>query len=155
MRLLLQRVTQAAVRGAEGEIARIGPGLVAFVAIKDGDTEEDARYLVEKALHLRIFPDAEERFNRSALDARAQLLIVSQFTLYADTRKGRRPSFTEPAPPDVARPLFQRMVDLFQESGLTVQTGRFQEHTLVEIHNDGPVTLWLDSADRLRSRRGS
>ncbi len=155
MRLLLQRVVQAAVRGAEGEIARIGPGLVAFVAIKEGDTEEDARYLVQKALHLRIFSDQQERFNLSAQDVGAQLLVVSQFTLYADTRKGRRPSFTDAAPPDVARPLFQRVVELFQESGLQVATGRFQEHMLVEIHNDGPVTLWLDSADRLRPRRGS
>ncbi|MSQ41116.1 MAG: D-tyrosyl-tRNA(Tyr) deacylase [Dehalococcoidia bacterium] len=155
MRLLLQRVAQAAVRGDQGLIAEIGPGLVVFVAIREGDNEEDARYVADKALRLRIFPDAEQRFNLSALDVGAQVLIVSQFTLYADTRKGRRPSFSEAAPPDVARAMFQQVVDLFQESGLTVATGRFQEHMVVEVHNDGPVTIWLDSEDRLRPRRGS
>jgi len=154
LRLLLQRVAQASVRADQGLIAEIGPGLVIFVAIREGDTDEDARYVADKALHLRIFPDTEQRFNRSALDAGAQLLIVSQFTLYADTRKGRRPSFSEAATPEAARPMFQRVVDLFKESGLRVETGRFQEHMVVEIDNDGPVTIWLDSAERLRTRRG-
>ena len=154
MRLLLQRVAQASVRGDQGLIAEIGPGLVVFAAVREGDTEEDARYVADKALPLRIFPDAEHQFNLSALDIGAQLLIVSQFTLYADTRTGRRPSFTKAAAPEAARPMFQRVVELFQESGLTVAKGRFQEHMVVEIHNDGPVTIWLDSEERLRTRRG-
>ena len=155
MRFLLQRVARGSLQGEEGDVASIGPGLVVFVGIKEGDEEEDARYLIDKTLNLRIFPDADNHFNLSALDVGAQLLVVSQFTLYADTRRGRRPGFTQAAPPEVARPMFQQVVQLFEGSGLRVVAGCFQEHMLVEIHNDGPVTIWLDSEDRHRPRRES
>ena len=154
MRVLLQRVSQASVTVDEHVIARIGSGLVLLVGIASGDTGEDARYLLNKAVHLRIFPDDHGRFDVSALDSKAALLLVSQFTLYADTRKGRRPGFTSAAPPEQAQPMFERFVSMARETGLQVEAGRFQEHMLVEIHNDGPVTIMLDSADRHRSRSG-
>jgi len=135
-------------------IGRIGTGLVVLLGISVQDTEEDARYVVGKTVNLRIFPDDEGKLNRSALEIGAELLVISQFTLYADTRKGRRPSFTDAAPPGQAESLFNHTVALFKESGLKVETGRFQAHMLVSIHNDGPVTIMLDSADRERPRRG-
>lgn len=154
MRALIQRVTGASVT-VDGEVVgEIGPGLVLFLGIGRGDEEGDGAYLVEKIVNLRLFPDADERFDRSALDVGADLLVVSQFTLYAATRKGRRPSFTEAAPPEEAEPLFHRVVGLFRERGLRVETGRFQQHMLVQVHNDGPVTLMLDSEERHRPRRG-
>ena len=154
MRALIQRVARASVT-VDGEVVgAIGPGLVVFLGIGLGDDEEDGAYLVEKIVNLRLFPDDEERFDRSALDVGADLLVVSQFTLYAATRKGRRPSFTEAAPPEEAEPLIQRVVGLFRERGLRVETGRFQQHMLVQVHNDGPVTLMLDSEERHRPRRG-
>lgn len=149
---MLQRVRNASVSVQGKEVARIGPGLVALLALGKGDSLEDARYLVEKTANLRIFPDTEGKFNLSALDVGAALLLISQFTLYADTRKGRRPSFTAAAPPEEAAEMFNRTTDLFRQAGLSVKTGVFQEHMLVEIHNDGPVTIWLDSADRFRPR---
>ena len=136
------------------EIAAIGPGLVVLLGIASQDTDEDARYLVDKSINLRIFADETGHFNRSALDTMAELLIVSQFTLYAETRKGRRPDFTAAAPPQEAEDLYQRTVQMFQESGLKVATGRFREVMAVSIHNQGPVTLMLDSADRHKTRRG-
>ena len=139
----------------EGEvIGSIGPGLVVLVGISRDDTEEDARYLVGKTVNLRIFADEEGRFNLSALDTGAELLLVSQFTLYGDTRKGRRPGFTQAAPPEQAEALFESTVGMFKESGLKTEAGRFQTHMLVSIQNDGPVTIMLDSADRERPRRG-
>lgn len=131
-------------------VGRIGRGLVVLLGISRQDGEENDRYIVDKAINLRIFADDEGRFNRSALDIGAELLIISQFTLYADTRRGRRPSFTDAAPPEQAEALFNRTVDLFKESGLKVQSGRFQAHMMVSIHNDGPVTIMLDSAERPR-----
>ncbi len=154
MRVLLQRVARASVSAGGVEVARIGPGLVLLVGIAQGDTEEDARYLIDKVVHLRIFPDATGRLDRSALDAGAELLLVSQFTLLAETRKGRRPSFVAAASPQDAESLFQRFVELARAAIPRVQTGRFREHMLVEIHNDGPVTILLDSEDRRRSRSG-
>ena len=135
-------------------VASIGSGLVVFLGIGRGDTAEDAAYLAEKTANLRIFADAQDRFNLSALETGAELLLVSQFTLYADTRKGRRPSFVDAALPQDAEPLFQRGVALLRERGLKVETGQFQQHMLVQLVNDGPVTLLLDSADRNRPRRG-
>ena len=135
-------------------IGSIGPGLVVLLGISSHDREEEARYIAGKVVGLRIFSDEEGRFNLSALDTRAELLVVSQLTLYGDTRKGRRPSFTEAASPELAGPLFDRAVDFFRETGLTVQTGVFQAHMMVSIHNDGPVTIMLDSDDRQRPRRG-
>ena len=154
MRALIQRVTRASVSVNGEEVSRTGKGLVVLLGISKDDTEEDARYLVERVVNVRIFPDEKNRFDLSALDSGAELLVISQFTLYADTRKGRRPDFTQAARPEEAEVLYERAVELFGESGLRVQTGRFREHMLVEIHNDGPVTLMLDSADRFRPRRG-
>ncbi|MYA61541.1 MAG: D-tyrosyl-tRNA(Tyr) deacylase [Dehalococcoidia bacterium] len=148
MRALVQRVTEAYV-SVEGEVlGQIGPGLVVLVGIARSDGDAHIEYIVSKTVNLRIFEDDEGRFNLSALDVGADLLVISQFTLYADTRRGRRPGFTEAAPPDAASALFETTLTRFRESGLRVETGRFQTHMHVEIHNDGPVTIMLDSADR-------
>ncbi len=154
MRALVQRVAKASVAVQGSQVGRIGNGLVLLIGIGREDTDEDARYITEKCVNLRIFPDAEGRFNLSVLDVKGALLLVSQFTLYAETRKGRRPSFTSAAPPEQAAPVFERLVERFRATGLEVQTGRFQEHMLVEIHNDGPVTLLIDSAERRLNRSG-
>ncbi len=149
MKALLQRVSGASVSIADEEVGRIGRGLVVFLGVANGDTEKDAQYLVQKIINLRIFADAEDRFNFSALDVNGELLLVSQFTLLADTRKGRRPSFTEAAPPAQAKELFDYFVEQARASGLKVATGRFQQYMQVKIHNDGPVTVLLDSRDKL------
>lgn len=154
MLALLQRVSRASVVVEQAQVARIGAGLVVLVGVAKDDTPEDIEYLAEKIANLRIFPDEQGRFDRSALDTRAELLLVSQFTLFADTRKGRRPSFTEAAPPQEAQPLFEGLVERMRATGLRVETGRFQEHMLVEVHNDGPVTIFINSADRRLSRSG-
>ncbi len=154
MRALVQRVTQASVSAHDQQLGLIGPGLVVFVGIAKDDSEEDAQYIVNKVVNLRILPDQEGKFNHSALETGDGLLVVSQFTLYADTRKGRRPSFLQAADPQKADSLFQRTLEVFRDSRLKVATGKFQEHMLVEIHNDGPVTIMIDSADRERPRRG-
>ena len=155
MRALLQRVTEASVAINSEVVGRIGPGLVVLLGISRTDGEEEARYVAQKTVALRVFGNDEGKFDRSALDVGAELLIVSQFTLYANTRKGRRPSFTNAAPPREAEELFNRTIELFKESGLTVETGHFQAHMEVSIRNDGPVTIMLDSADRDLPRRGS
>jgi len=148
MKVLVQRVSRASVTVGGELVGRIGLGLVGLAGGAQGDTEEDARYLVEKTVNLRIFPDEAGKFNRSLADVGGGLLLVSQFTLIADTRKGRRPSFIEAAGPGEAEALFNRFVGLARATGLTVETGRFQQHMLVEIHNDGPVTILLDSKAR-------
>jgi D-tyrosyl-tRNA(Tyr) deacylase len=122
---------------------------VVFVGVANGDTENDAQYVVKKTVGLRIFSDEEGRFNLSALDIKGELLVVSQFTLLADTRKGRRPSFTEAAPPAQAEKIFERFVEQVRAAGLRVETGRFQQYMQVEIHNDGPVTILLDSKGKI------
>ena len=148
MKALLQRVSHASV-SVDGEtVGSIGRGLVGFIGVAIGDTEEDAQYLVQKMVGLRIFSDEEGKFNLSALDVGGELLLISQFTLLANTRKGRRPSFTDAAMPDLADELFQRCVEQASSTGLRVATGRFQQYMQVEIHNDGPVTIMLDSRDR-------
>ena len=149
MKALLQRVSRASVSVAGEEVGRIAQGLVVFLGVAEGDTEKDAQYLIQKIINLRIFADEAEKFNLSALDIGGELLLVSQFTLMADTRKGRRPSFIEAAPPEQAEKLFDYFVGLARESGLKVATGRFQQYMQVEIHNDGPVTVMLDSRDKL------
>jgi D-tyrosyl-tRNA(Tyr) deacylase len=126
------------------EIARIGPGLVVLLGVGHGDGEAQVRQMADKVLNLRIFADAQGKFNLSALDVGADVLVVSQFTLYADTRKGRRPSFVDAAPPDVAAPLVDNFAELVRRAGLRVGTGQFGAHMLVEILNDGPVTIWLE-----------
>jgi D-tyrosyl-tRNA(Tyr) deacylase len=149
VKALLQRVSGASVSVAGEEVGRIGRGLVVFLGVANGDTERDAQYLVPKIINLRIFADEEGRFNLSALDINGELLLVSQFTLLADTRKGRRPSFIRAAPPAQAEELFEYFVAQARTSGLKVATGRFQQYMQVEIHNDGPVTVMLDSHDKL------
>ena len=147
MKVLLQRVESASVRVSGEVVGRIGQGLVVFVGVAGGDSEKDARYLVQKIVNLRVFADDSGKFNLSSHDIQGELLLVSQFTLLADTRKGRRPSFVGAAPPDQAEELFQYFVAEAQGSGLKVATGRFQAYMQVEIHNDGPVTIMLDSRD--------
>ncbi len=148
MKALLQRVTSASVSVTDEVAGRIGQGLVAFIGVANSDTRKDAQYLAQKAANLRIFSDEAGRFNLSALDINGELLIVSQFTLMADTRRGRRPSFTEAAPPARAEELFECFVEEVRATGLKVATGRFQQYMQVEIHNDGPVTILLDSSDK-------
>jgi D-tyrosyl-tRNA(Tyr) deacylase len=148
VKALLQRVGKASVDVAGEEVGRIGRGLVVLLGVAEGDTERDAQYLMSKIVNLRIFTDAQDKFNLSALDIGGELLLVSQFTLLADTRKGRRPSFDQAAPPALAEKLFDYCVGLARESGLKVATGRFQQHMQVEIHNDGPVTVMLDSHEK-------
>lgn len=145
MRVLLQRVTQASVSIDGEEVARIGKGLVCLVGVAQGDTESDARFLAEKAVNLRIFSDEAGKFNLSLVDVNGELLAVSQFTLLADARRGRRPSFIQAALPVEAEALFNKFVELVRATGLRIETGRFQKHMLVEIYNDGPVTVLLDS----------
>ena len=148
MKVLLQRVTGASVSIDGEEVGRIGRGLVVFVGVANGDTEKDVQYLMQKTVGLRIFADEEGRFNLSALDTNGELLIVSQFTLLADTRKGRRPSFIEAAPLEQAGALFEQFVEQARATGLRVETGLFQQYMQVEIQNDGPVTVMLDSRDK-------
>ena len=125
-------------------IAEIGQGLVILVGVGPADGEEQARYLAEKIANLRIFEDEHGKINRSLLEAGGSAIVVSQFTLYADTRKGRRPSFTDAAPSELASPLVERFAEMLREQGVETQTGQFGAHMLVEIANDGPVTIWLE-----------
>ncbi len=148
MKVLLQRVTGASVSVDNKEVGRIAQGLVVFVGVANGDTEKDAQYLAQKTVGLRIFSDKAGKFNFSALDIEGELLVVSQFTLLADTKKGRRPSFIEAAPPPRAEVLFEQFVEQARACGLKVETGRFQQYMQVEIHNDGPVTILLDSREK-------
>ncbi len=129
-------------------VGKIGPGLVILVGVANGDTERDAEYLAQKAVELRIFPDEAGKFNLSAIDVKGDLLLVSQFTLLADTKKGRRPSFVDAADPETAERLFNEFVKAARTTGLNVETGRFQQHMMVEINNDGPVTIMLDSREK-------
>jgi len=145
MKALVQRVSRASVTVNDKIVGKIGPGLVVFVGVAQGDSKEDASYLANKVVNLRIFADESSKFSLSALDTRGDILIVSQFTLLADTRKGRRPDFTAAAPPDLAKELYEVFVEQVRVTGLKVETGLFQEHMLVEICNDGPVTILLES----------
>ncbi len=153
MRALIQRVGTARVSVDDDVIGQIGRGLVILVGVGRDDSEQDADYIVGKTVNLRIFPDEEGRFNYSALEIGAELLVISQFTLHADTRRGRRPSFTDAAPPEMAERLFDHTVQLFRDSKLKVEIGRFQAHMIVSLDNDGPVTLMIDSSDKDRPRR--
>lgn len=138
----------------EERVADIGRGLVVLLGVAAGDGPEDAARLARKTAELRIFADAAGRFDLSLLDISGQALVVSQFTLLADTRKGRRPSFTRAAPPEEAEPLVDAFCAALREVGVEVQTGRFGARMLVEIHNDGPVTIVLDSGELERPRHG-
>jgi D-tyrosyl-tRNA(Tyr) deacylase len=146
MRILIQRVSRAEVRVDDKVEGRIGYGAVVLIGVAAPDTQKDADYLAEKLIHLRFFSDQNGKMNLSAMDIGAGLLLVSQFTLYGDCRKGRRPGFDLAAPPERARELYEYFVDKVRQSGLLVQTGVFQAHMQVELTNDGPVTLILDSS---------
>ncbi len=148
MRALIQRVTEAAVTVDGQEVGRIGPGLLVLLGVGQADTEADLAYLAPKIANLRIFEDAEGKMNRSLLDFGGSVLLVSQFTLYADTRKGRRPSFTDAAPPEHAAGLVAACAAALRAQGLPVETGVFQANMQVALVNDGPVTIWIDSAAR-------
>jgi D-tyrosyl-tRNA(Tyr) deacylase len=152
LKALLQRVTTATVTVEDKVVGKIGHGLVVFVGAANDDTAQDIQYLVRKIVELRIFEDTEGKFNLSILDVSGELLLVSQFTLLANTRRGRRPGFTDAAPPDIAETLFNQFVEQVRMTGLKVETGRFQTHMHVEINNDGPVTIMIDSRERLTSR---
>lgn len=144
MRSVVQRARHGRVSIDGRTIAEIGLGLVILVGIGPGDGEEQARYLAEKIANLRIFEDEDGKINRSILEVGGEAIVVSQFTLYADIRKGRRPSFTDAALPEVASPLVERLAQLLREQGVPTQTGQFGAHMLVEIANDGPVTIWVE-----------
>ena len=148
MRALLQRATRGTVLVDGAVIGEIGPGWVILVGVAATDTQEMADKIADRAANLRCFSDADGKMNLSALDTHASMLVVSQFTLYADTARGRRPSFVQAAPPELADPLVNRFAQRLRDFGLTVETGRFGAHMVVEIVNDGPVTIMLDSEDR-------
>jgi D-tyrosyl-tRNA(Tyr) deacylase len=145
MRAVIQRVKEASVN-IEGEtVGQIGPGYTVLLGIRTTDTKADAEGLAEKIVHLRIMEDDDGKMNRSILDAGGAILSVSQFTLFGDTRKGRRPSFIDAAPPEQAEALYEVFNQKLRSLGVPVQTGHFRANMLVEIHNDGPVTLLLDT----------
>ena len=144
MRALLQRVSRASVTVENKVISQIGKGLVILLGIGHADGVEQVTFLAEKVANLRIFEDEQGKTNLSVQDVKGEALVVSQFTLYADSRKGRRPSFTDAASPEVAEPLVNQFVNLLRQNGVPAQTGQFGAHMLVEIHNDGPVTIWLE-----------
>ena len=146
MRAVVQRVSEASVLVAGEVVGQIGPGLAVLVGVKQGDTEADARYLAEKTAHLRVFGDADGRMNGSVVERGGEVLVISQFTLYGDARRGRRPSYAEAAAPEIAEALYLRYGDLLREQGLAVRTGRFGAMMTVRLVGDGPVTILLDSA---------
>ena len=145
MRAVVQRVTSAQVSVADRVLSRIGRGLLVFLGVEREDASEDLTYVANKVRDLRIFSDEHGRMNRSAVDVGAEILVVSQFTLSGDCRRGRRPSFDHAAPPEVARAMYEAFVKALQTMGLPVQTGEFQAMMQVELINDGPVTILLDS----------
>lgn len=145
MRVLLQRVTEARVRVAGEVVGEIGPGFVALVGVGHGDGEEQARWLARKVAGLRVFEDADGKFNLSLHDVGGAVLVVSQFTLYADASRGRRPAFVDAAAPEVAEPLVARFAEILRtDYRLPVENGVFGAMMMVEIHNDGPVTIMLE-----------
>jgi len=144
MRVLIQRVSKASVKVEEQTISNIGKGLLILLGVGHDDGEEQVKFLAEKVANLRIFEDEQGKTNLSILDVKGEAIVVSQFTLYASTQKGRRPSFIEAALPDIAEPLVNRFVELLHGHGVPTQTGKFGAHMEVEIHNDGPVTIWLE-----------
>ncbi len=154
MRALIQRVKEGAVYIEGKEVGKIGKGFVLLLGVGQSDTIEDLDYLVDKVVNLRVFPDEEGKMNLSLLDVGGEVLVVSQFTLYADCRKGRRPSFTDAAPPEKGKEMYELFINKLRDRGVRVETGEFGAMMLVKIYNDGPVTIMLDSEDRRRPRGG-
>lgn len=144
MRAVVQRVSEASVTVEGKVVGQIGRGLVVLLGVRQGDTEAEAEWLANKVANLRIFADEQGKFNLSVLDVGGEALVISQFTLYGDARRGRRPDFTQAARPDVAEPLCDRFVDYLRQAGLRVETGVFGALMLVKICNDGPVTIILE-----------
>jgi D-tyrosyl-tRNA(Tyr) deacylase len=147
VRALLQRVSHASVTVDDKAVGKIGRGLLVLLGIGQGDGEAQVKTLADKIVHLRIFGDEEGKMNRSLLDVGGEILVVSQFTLYADTRRGRRPSFTDAAPPAVADPLFEHFKETLASYGVRVASGVFGAYMGIDLRNDGPVTLWLDARE--------
>ena len=145
MRAVVQRVRSARVTVGGETVGEIGPGLMVLLGVRIEDGEADAAYMADKILHLRVFEDEEGKMNRSVKEVEGGVLLVSQFTLYGDARKGRRPGFTEAAPPTLADPLYHRVAEIVRAGGVPVETGRFGAHMVVALENDGPVTLLLES----------
>jgi D-aminoacyl-tRNA deacylase len=148
MKAVIQRVQHAEVIVEGKTVGKIGPGFLVLLGVGRGDTEDDARYVMGKIANMRIFSDSEGKFNLGLVDVGGAVLLVSQFTLYADTRKGRRPSFIDAAPPEIAEGMVERCAELLRAEGITVETGRFGAHMEVSLLNDGPVTILLDSVAR-------
>lgn len=148
MRACIQRVRRASVTIADEVVGRIGQGLVVLVGVAPTDGLEEIRWLADKLVGMRIFNDDAGKMNRSLAEVAGEMLVVSQFTLFGDARRGRRPGFTGAAPPEIAEQLYLRLVEEIRTLGVRVETGRFRAHMIVAIENDGPVTLWLDTADR-------
>jgi D-tyrosyl-tRNA(Tyr) deacylase len=146
MRACIQRVSESRVTVGGEVTGEIGRGLVVLLGVGEGDGDAELRWLADKVINLRIFEDDAGKMNRSLAEAGGAMLVVSQFTLYGDCRKGRRPSFITAAPPDVAERLYNEFVAIVRSAGIQVATGRFREHMLVSLVNDGPVTIWIDTA---------
>jgi D-tyrosyl-tRNA(Tyr) deacylase len=149
MRAVVQLVSKASVRVKEKQISQIGPGLLVLLGVHRDDTEKDASMLAEKIANLRVFPDQDKLMNLSILDVGGDMLVVSQFTLYGDCRKGRRPSYSSAAPPGLANRLYELFMEETRKTGITVASGEFQAMMDVELVNQGPVTLLLDSTKSL------
>lgn len=148
MKAVLQRVDQASVTVDDQIIGQIKIGLVILLGIKTGDTEADLEWLADKCLQLRIFEDENGKFNKSLLDVGGSVLVISQFTLFADCRRGRRPSFTDAAPPEFANAMYEKFVRYVRNHSVPVETGKFAAHMIVHIQNNGPVTITIDTEDR-------
>ena len=153
MKACIQRVSRASVTVNETIVGQIGPGLVVLLGVAENDTDAEAEKLAQKTVDLRIFEDDEGKMNRSLLESAGQMLVISQFTLLADCRKGRRPSFTAAARPDEADRLYQVFTQKIEKLGVPTANGQFQAHMQVELVNDGPVTIWLDTDELARPRR--
>ena len=153
MRALIQRVSSASVTIAREEVAAIKGGLLILLGVAHGDGEGECDYLAAKCAGLRIFRDQEDKMNRSVADVGGEVIVVSQFTLYADCRKGKRPAFVDAAPPETAIPLYERFVEKLRETGLRVGTGRFGADMQVSLLNDGPVTILMDTEEMMKKKR--
>ena len=151
MKIIVQRVSKASVSVSSEKFSSIGPGLVLLVGISVKDSPKDIQYTVNKIINLRLFSSTKGHFDISVKDANYPILVVSQFTLYSDTKKGRRPSFTKAATPEIASAIFNQLVTNFEQTGVVIKTGKFQSNMIVEIINDGPVTLLLDSKDKINT----